>query len=80
MNIKDRASRIRQLKSDPVFTETIEEIRTAQVAVFLRPHSSEEDRAQAHEIIRALSKIDEHFDTVFAEEILFDKQQKGSAP
>lgn len=81
MNIKDKASRIRQLQNDPVFKEVMQEVRDKQVNLFLNPETSEDALAEAHEIIRALGNIESHFNSVLADEAVFDKrQQKESVP
>jgi hypothetical protein len=45
-----------------------------QVGIFMDPNSTVEDRDEAHEIIRALSKIEDYINTVFADEKIFDKK------
>lgn len=74
-NIKERAGRIRQLKNDETFKDVIQEIRGIQTKVFLNAHSLIGEIEQAHDIIRALNEIENHFDSVLAEEAVFDKQQ-----
>lgn len=34
----------------------------------------------AHDIVRALNYIEGYFNTVFADEAIYDKKQKGTAP
>lgn len=75
MNIKDKASRIRQLQKDPVFQDVIQDIRERQTSVFLNADSSQDDLKGAHDIIRALNQIDIYFNSVYAEEAMYDKQQ-----
>jgi Tat protein secretion system quality control protein TatD with DNase activity len=75
LNIKDKASRLRQLQKDPVFQEVIKEIREAQVTVFLNSGSQMEDLKAAHEIVRALDQFDIYFNTVYAEEKMYDKRK-----
>ena len=81
MNIKDKASRIRQLKNDPVFKEVMQEVRDNQVGLFLNPETSQDVLVEAHDIVRALGHIEAYFNTVLTEEAVFDKQQqKESVP
>ena len=68
MNIKDKAARIRTLSNDDTYQEVIKEIRNAQVNVFLNSQSQLEAINDAHDIIRALDKIEDYFNTVFADE------------
>ncbi len=76
MNIKDRASRIRQLQKNPVFQEVMQEVREKQVKQFLNTESSQDALVEAHDIIRALGNIDMYFNAVLTDEAVFDKQQK----
>ena len=80
MNIKDQASKIRQLQNDPVFQDVMQAIRDKQVGLFLNPEASQDALADAHDIIRALGNIDTYFNTVLTEEAFFDKQEKESVP
>lgn len=75
MNIKDRASKVRQLRNSEAYTDIVDEIRQEQVNVFLNPSSSIEDREVAHNMVCALEKIERRFDGVLTEEALFDKRQ-----
>jgi hypothetical protein len=80
LNIKDKAARIRTLSNDDTYQEVIKEIRNAQVNVFLNSQSQLEAINDAHDIIRALDKIEDYFNTVLSDEAIFDKKQKGTAP
>ena len=80
MNIKDQASRIRQLQNDSVFQEVMQAIRDKQVGLFLNPEASQDALVDAHDIIRALGNIETYFNSVLTEEAFFDKQQKESVP
>lgn len=74
-NIKDRAGRIKRLKHDDTFKSVMQEIRERQTSVFLDPNSPIGVIEDAHDIIRALNEIENHFDSVLAEEAVYDKQQ-----
>jgi len=80
LNIKDKAAKIRTLSNDDTYQEVIKEIRNAQVSVFLNGQSQIEAINDAHDIIRALDKIEDYFNTVFADEAIFDKKERGTAP
>ncbi|MEK9985069.1 MAG: hypothetical protein VW879_10030 [Opitutae bacterium] len=58
----------------------IDEIREDTANVFLNPHSSTEDREEAHHIIRALAKIEDRMAVILTDEAMFDRQQRRSAP
>jgi len=76
LNITDNAAKIRTLSNDDTYQEVIKEIRNAQVSVFLNGQSQLEAINDAHDIIRALDKIEDYFNTVFADEAIYDKKQK----
>ena len=80
MNIKDQASKIRQLQKDHVFQEVMQAIRDKQVGLFLNPEVSQDVLVDAHDIIRALGNIETYFNSVLTDEAFFDKQQKESVP
>ena len=74
MNIKDKASKLRQLQNDPVFQEVIHGIREKQITTFLNPETSQESLEKAHDVIRAIDQIEIYFNSVYTEEAIFDKQ------
>ena len=80
MNIKDRATHVRRLQEDEAFNMMIEEIKEDAANVFLNPHSSKEDREEAHQIVRALAKIEDRMAVILSDEAMFDRQQRRSAP
>lgn len=81
MNIKDRAAHVKRLKQDEAFNVIMTEIKEDVASVFLNPHSSYEDREEAHHIVRALAKIEDRMAVILTDEAMFDKQQKrGSVP
>ena len=73
---------MRTLQADDVFQLALKEINEQQVAVFVDADSSLEQREEAHDMIRALRKIDDYFDSVKTDEVMYNhKQTKGeSAP
>ena len=80
MNIKDKAAHVKRLQEDESFNTLIDEIREDTANVFLNPHSSTEDREEAHHIIRALAKIEDRMAVILTDEAIFDRQQRRSAP
>lgn len=75
MNIKDKASRLKQLLGDPLLKEALQSIRDDQIMIFTNEQSSMETIKEAHDIICALNKIDQYFNTVLTDEVMFDKRQ-----
>jgi hypothetical protein len=73
-NVKDKASKLRRLQDDPVYKEVIEAVKMLQVSIFMDPASTTEALDEAHDIIRALSKIEDYINTVLADEAIFDKK------
>ncbi len=80
--IKEWAAKIRHLRNDEVYGAVINHIREQQVKVFLNSGSYDSDISSAHDIIKALDKIEGYFNSVLSEEAIFDKRQqrKESAP
>ncbi len=76
MNIKDKAARFRNLSNDETFKEVVQEIKDQRSSVFLNSQSHIETIKDAHDIIKALNYIENHFNTVFTDEAMFDKKQK----
>ena len=75
MNIKDKASRVKQLLGDPLLKEALQSIRDDQIMIFTNEQYSMENIKSAHDIICALNKIDQYFNTVLTDEVMFDKRQ-----
>jgi hypothetical protein len=73
MNIKDKASKVRQLQNDETFISVIEAVKSKQVAVFLNSNSTEKDREKAHNVICALSEVKDYINSVLTDEKIFDK-------
>ena len=73
MNIKDKASKVRQLQNDETFISVIEAVKSKQVAIFLNSNSTEKDREKAHNVICALSEVKDYINSVLTDEKIFDK-------
>jgi len=76
MNIKDLAAGIRRLQGDEAFGYLVEKIKKDQGDVFFNPYSSDDDRAEAHTIIRALGKIEDRMAQILQDEAIYDKKRK----
>jgi hypothetical protein len=74
LNNSGYADRIKILMSDETFKEVIQNVKNQQAAVFLDPSSAIEDREEAHGIVRALGKIDEHFQSVLTDEKISNRK------
>ena len=82
MHIIEKSAKMRTLQADDAFQLALKEINEQQVAVFVDADSSTEQREKAHDMICALRKIDDYFDSVKTDEVMYNhKQNKGeSAP
>tara|TARA_R110001592_G_scaffold34006_1_gene117225 strand:- start:818 stop:1066 length:249 start_codon:yes stop_codon:yes gene_type:complete len=82
VHIIEKGAKMRTLQSDDSFQLALKEITEQQVAVFMDASSSLELREEAHNIICALRKIDDYFDSVKTDEVMYNhKLTKGeSAP
>lgn len=78
--IRERAAQARRLREDEALQGFIAEVRNAQASVFLNPASSQEDREEAHGMIRAISKIEGVLKTAEADWAFEQKkgQHRGS--
>tara|TARA_R110000868_G_scaffold61609_1_gene187131 strand:+ start:708 stop:956 length:249 start_codon:yes stop_codon:yes gene_type:complete len=82
VHIIEKGAKMRTLQADDTFQLALKEINEQQIAVFVDADSSLEQREEAHDMIRALRKIDDYFDSVKTDEVMYNhKQTKGeSAP
>ena len=73
---------MRTLKADDTFQLALKEITDQQIAVFVNADSTTDQREKAHDMICALRKIDDYFDSVKTDEVMYNhKLTKGeSAP
>ena len=73
---------MRTLQADDTFQLALTEITDQQIAVFVNADSTTDQREKAHDMICALRKIDDYFDSVQTDEVMFNhKLTKGeSAP
>ena len=82
MHIVEKGAKMRTLQSDDAFQLALKEITDQQIAVFVNADSTTDQREKAHDIICALRKIDDYFDSVQTDEIMYNRKlTKGeSAP
>ena len=52
------------------------EITNQQVAVFVNADSTEEQRGEAHDVIRALRMMEHYFDSVHTDEAMHNRKRK----
>ena len=73
---------MRSLQADDTFQLALKEITDQQIAVFVNADSTTDQREKAHDMICALRKIDDYFDSVQTDEVMYNhKLTKGeSAP
>jgi len=82
LSIVEKSAKMRTLKADDTFQLALKEITEQQVAVFVNADSTTDQREEAHNIICALRKIEDYFDFVETDEVMYNhKLTKGeSAP
>ena len=81
MNVKEKSAKIRTLQADDTYQSVITEITNQQVAVFVNADYTQEQREEAHNIICALRKIEDYFDSVYTDEAMYDRKlKKETAP
>jgi len=76
LHIVEKSAKIRTLQADDTFKLVIEEITNQQVAVFVNADSTEEQRREAHDVIRALRMIEDYFDSVYTDEAMHNRKLK----
>jgi hypothetical protein len=69
-------SNVKRLIKDETFQDVLAEVIERQVSVFLTPESPTEERDEAHDIVRAIGKINDYLDAVIADEIIRDRRNK----
>jgi dihydroxyacetone kinase DhaKLM complex PTS-EIIA-like component DhaM len=71
--VKEKAAKVKQLLADETFKAVMESVKNQQIAVFVDTGSSQEARESAHQIIRALGRIENYINSVLTDEKIFDK-------
>lgn len=76
MSTRTKAARMKTLLKDETFKEVMEEIMEQQIAVFVRADSSIDERNNAHNIVCALRKIEDYFDSVMTDEAMRNRKNE----
>ena len=76
LNILEKSAKLRTLQADDTYKSVIKEITEQQVAVFVNVDSTEEQRGEAHDVIRALRLIEDYFDSVYTDEAMHNRKRK----
>lgn len=76
----ERASHAKRLREDDAFVSFVQEVRSEQVATFLNPATSTEDREAAHQIVRAINRIEQRMAKAESDWMIQQKkdQHRGS--
>jgi len=81
LSIVEKSARMKTLKADDTFQLALKEITEQQVAVFVNADSTTDEREEAHNIICALRKIEDYFDSVDTDEAMYNhKLKQETAP
>ena len=67
-------SSIKRLIKDETFQDVLTEVIGREVDVFLNPNSSPEERDEAHDMVRAIGKINDYLDSVIADELIENRR------
>ena len=65
---------IKRLMNDETFKDVLAEVIERQVHVFLNPESSTGERDEAHDIVKAIGKVNDYLDSVIADEAIRDRR------
>ena len=76
LSIVEKSAKMRTLQADDTFKLALKEITEQQVAVFVNADSTEEQRGEAHDVIRALIMIEDYFDSVHTDEVMQNRKRK----
>ena len=76
LSIVEKSAKMRTLQADDTFQLALKEITEQQVATFVNVDSTEEQRGEAHDVIRALRLIEDYFDSVHTDEAMHNRKRK----
>ena len=65
---------MKTLKADDTFQLALKEITDMQIAIFVDADSSTDQREKAHDMICAIRKIDDYFDSVKTDEVMYNRK------
>ena len=76
LSIVEKSAKLRTLQADDTYKAVIKEITDQQIAMFVNVDSTEEQRGEAHDVIRALRLIEDYFDSVYTDEAMHNRKLK----
>ena len=76
LSIVKKSAKLRTLQADDTYKSVIKEITDQQIAMFVNVDSTEEQRGEAHDVIRALRLIEDYFDSVYTDEAMHNRKRK----
>ena len=76
LSIVEKSAKLRTLQADDTYKSVIKEITNQQVATFVNVDSTQEQREEAHDVIRALRLIEDYFDSVYTDEAMHNRKLK----
>ena len=76
LSIVEKSAKLRTLQADDTYKSVIKEITDQQIAMFVNVDSTEEQRGEAHDVIRALRLIEDYFDSVYTDEAMHNRKRK----
>ena len=76
LSIVEKSAKLRTLQADDTYKSVIKEITDQQVAMFVNVDATEEQRGEAHDVIRALRLIEDYFDSVYTDEAMHNRKLK----
>jgi hypothetical protein len=76
LSIVEKSAKLRTLQADDTYKSVIKEITDQQIAMFVNVDSTEEQRGEAHDVIRALRLIEDYFDSVYTDEAMHNRKLK----
>lgn len=76
LSIVEKSARMKTLQADDMFQLAIKEITEQQIAVFVNADSTTDEREEAHNMICAIRKIDDYFDSVKTDEAMYNRKLK----
>ena len=76
LSIVEKSAKLRTLQADDTYKSVIKEITNQQVATFVNVDSTQEQREEAHDVIRALRLIVDYFDSVYTDEAMHNRKRK----
>ena len=76
LSIVEKSAKLRTLQADDTYKSVIKEITDQQIAMFVNVDSTEEQRGEAHDVIRALRLIEDYFVSVYTDEAMHNRKRK----